>query len=278
MPPYPQDEEIFRIGRKAIPIFVVFFIAMIFLFSGGMPFVVIGAGERGVVFNRIGGVSDRIMGEGLNFKTPFVDVAIPMEVRVQKQQIKAEGSSKDLQTVTIEVALNYHIDPLKVNKLYQEVGKYYDQRVIEPAVQESVKAAAARYPLEQIVTQRSEVREMISADLAARLGKYYLSLDALSITEIDFSAEFDRIIEDKQIAEQKIKKAEYEKIMAEQEKQKVILEAQAKAESQRLMRQTVDSNVIALRFIEKWDGKLPQIMSGKDGNIMSMIDLKSLTK
>ena len=66
-------------------------------------------------------------------------------------------------------------------------------------------------------------------------------------------------------------------MQGEKEKEKVILEAQGKSESQRLLRQTVDSNVIALRFIEKWDGKLPLITGGKEG-IMSMIDLKGLQR
>jgi len=114
-------------------------LAVLFLIFN--PLVIVKAGHRGVVINGGGAVSDSIRQEGISWKWPIYQSVKKLDVQTQKLEIDALAYSKDIQTVTSKLALNYHLKPEVVNKLYQEVGKDYQSRLIDPAVQESVKAA-----------------------------------------------------------------------------------------------------------------------------------------
>jgi len=98
------------------------------------------------------------MDEGLNFKVPFIQSVEKVDIKTQKEVVTATAASKDLQTVTAEVALNYHIHPDKVNKLWQTIGADYNSRIIDPAIHEAVKASTARFTAEELITKRSEVK------------------------------------------------------------------------------------------------------------------------
>lgn len=120
-------------GYKGLKIIIGLIIAVILISAS---FQVVGAGERGVVFSKFGGVRDIILDEGIRFKIPFIEDIIPVDVKVQKSQTDATAASKDLQTVSSTIALNYHIDPGQVNTVYQELGLFFKERMIDPAVQE----------------------------------------------------------------------------------------------------------------------------------------------
>ena len=110
--------------------------------------------------------------EGLHFVVPFRDNVVQMEVRTQKIVESATSASKDLQDVSTQVALNYHIDPDRAHVVYRQLGYDYANRVIVPAIQESVKQVTARFNAEELITNRETVR----------LAPYNIIVDALSIT------------------------------------------------------------------------------------------------
>jgi len=243
------------------------------------PFVVIGAGERGVVMN-FGAVQKDILGEGLHLRVPLMQKVVIMDVRVQKGEGQGDAASKDLQQVTTNVALNYHLDPARVAETYQTVGTLaaVGDRIILPAVQESVKAATALYTAEELVSRRQEVRDMIRNHLRERLVRNGVVVDEFSIVNFAFSREFNVAIESKTTAEQLKLKAmrDLERIRIEAEQK--ISSAKAEAEALRLQKEIVTENLIKLReiemqqkAIEKWDGKLPQVTGGA----MPFIDIKS---
>lgn len=225
-------------------------------------FETIGAGERGVVFNKFGGVEEQVLGEGLRFKIPFVQEIIPMDVKIQKSETRADASSRDLQMVSSSIALNYHVNPAAANAIYQDVGLAYKQRLIDPAVQESVKAATANFTAEELITRRPEVSAQIKEILTARLGGRDIIVDEFSITELTFSDIFIQSIEAKQVAEQSAQKAENDLTRIKVEAEQTIAAAKAEAESQRLQSLTITTNILQLRAIEKWNGILPQVTSG----------------
>ena len=165
------------------------------------PFVMVGPGERGVVLVW-GKVQDQIFDEGLHIVTPIATVVRIVDVKTQKEEVDASAASKDLQTVSARVALNYHLDPLKVNVLWQEIGKDYNARVIDPSVQEAIKAVTAIYSAEELITKRTEVREHIKTALKERLEKHHILVDEFSIVNFEFSASFNQAIEAKVTAEQ----------------------------------------------------------------------------
>ena len=224
-------------------------------------FGTVGAGEQGVVL-RFGAVQERVLDEGMYFIIPFVEDVILMDVRIQKFETRAAASSKDLQMVSSGIALNYHVDPTAVNQVYGTFRLAYRQTIIDPAVQESVKAATAQFTAEELITRRPEVSAQIREILTDRLREYNMIVDQFSITELNFSDLFIQSIEAKQVAEQSAQKAENDLTRIKVEAEQTIAAAKAEAESQRLQSLTITPNILQLRAIEKWNGTLPQVTSG----------------
>jgi len=221
---------------------------------------IVPAGHRGVV-TLFGKVQDQVFDEGIHVKNPFKTV-YNIEVRTKKIQVEADSASKDLQSVSTTIALNYHPAPDAVNKLYQEVGLDYSSRIIDPAIQESVKSAAAQFTAEELITKRPEVKAEITNQLRERLQAKHLMVDDFSIVNFDFSEQFNAAIEAKQTAEQNALKAERDLERVKLEAQQKIEQAKAEAESLRIQRLEINQNMLQLRWIEKWDGKTPQYWGG----------------
>ena len=130
-------------GLKKMSPFIVVAVVL-FLLWAFSPFVIVGAGERGVVFNQFHGVQQKILQEGLSFIVPVVERVIKMDVKIRKSDTRATAASKDLQIVMTEIVLNYHLFPDKVNKIYQQIGLDYEKRILDPAVQEILKGVTAK--------------------------------------------------------------------------------------------------------------------------------------
>lgn len=227
------------------------------------PFVIIGAGERGVILTW-GAVSDRVLEEGIHWRTPIAQKVKKLDVKVQKDEVNADAASKDLQSVSSTVALNYRIDPKNVHRLWQEVGKDYNSRLIAPAIQEAVKAVTAQYTAEELISKRGEVRDGIKAVLRERLTPKHLIIEDFSIVNFSFSDEFNHAIESKQTAVQTALKAENDLRRIEIEAKQQIEKAKADAESIRIQANALLQNpqLVELRAVEKWNGVLPSYVLG----------------
>ena len=229
------------------------------------PWIQIGAGERGVVLN-FGAVRPAVLGEGLHFRVPIQQQVVIMDVKVQKASTDASASSSDLQEVSSTVAINYHIIPDKANIVYQTLGTEFKERIIDPAVQEVVKAVSAKYTAENLITKRSSVSDAMKSTLTERLLEYNIAVDAFSIVEFSFSKIFVDAIESKQTAEQLALKAQRDLERIKIEAEQKITSAKAEAEALRLQRANISTDLIELRkieanikAIEKWNGILPQV-------------------
>ncbi|MCT7974143.1 prohibitin family protein [Laspinema olomoucense] len=227
------------------------------------PFVIINAGERGVLM-KFGKVQEGILDEGIHGIIPLVNRVETLSVRVQKDELKADAASKDLQYVTINVALNWRVDATKVNKVYQTIGNESQivNLIISPAVSEVVKAATAKNNAEEIITRRRELKEEIDRDIRERLSSYGVLVDDISLVNIEFSPEFAKAIEAKQIAEQEARRALFIAKKAEQEAVADINRAKGQAEAQRLLRENLTPSILQKEAIEKWNGQFPMVMGG----------------
>ena len=246
--------------KKRLSLIIGAVVILILLFSA---LGTIGAGERGVLL-QFGAVQDKVFGEGLYFKIPFVQSVVKIDVKIQKDEVEATASSKDLQVVTSKIALNYHLDPASVNKVWQEVGRSYNSRVISPSIQEAVKAVTAKFTAEELVTKREIVKDEIKSNLSQRLLERSIMVDEFNIIDFDFSKAFNEAIEQKVTAEQLKLKAERDLERIKIEKDQQITQAEAKAQAIRIEAEALSSNpqVVELRWIEKWDGKTPQYWGG----------------
>ncbi len=227
------------------------------------PFAIVNAGERGVLM-QFGKVQNQVLDEGIHPILPVVTSVKRLSVRVHKNSFQADAASKDLQKITTELAINWHIDPTKANKIFQQVGdeEQIVNGIITPAVSEVLKAATAKKTAEEIITIRTKLKEEIDNNLRNRLAAYSLIVDDVSLVNFAFSPEFSRAIESKQIAEQEAKQAEFIAKKATQEAQAEINRAKGQAEAQRLQRQTLTPDLLQKQAIEKWDGHFPTVMGG----------------
>jgi len=242
--------------------------AVIVLVAFSKPWIQVGPGQRGVVMN-FGAVQNRVLDEGLHLRVPIMQQIAMVDVKVQKAETDAAAASADLQDVSSRVALNYHIVPDKANIVYQKIGVHFKERIIDPAILEVVKAVTAKYSAEELITKRPAVSEAMRTALSERLIAHNIAVDAFSIVIFSFSKVFTEAIEAKQTAEQLALKArrDLERIRIEAEQK--ITAAKAEAESLRLQRANISTDLIDLRkveanlkAIEKWNGILPQVTGG----------------
>jgi regulator of protease activity HflC (stomatin/prohibitin superfamily) len=238
-------------------------------------FAFIGAGHRGVLLT-YGHVEDRILGEGVSTVTPFVNQVVSISVMTTVYSATASSASADLQDVTTEVTLNYHLDALSVNKIYQNLGLEWESRVVKPAIQEAVKASTAKYTAEELITKRPLVKDSIDASLKEKLAPYGIIVETVYLTDFKFSAGFSSAIEEKVTAIQLAQKAENDLARIKIEAQQIIETAKASAESIRIQGSALRDNpqLVSLKAVEKWNGILPSILimgSGSQGNIPSLI-------
>lgn len=229
------------------------------------PWFQVGAGERGVVQN-FGAVQDVVLNEGIHFKIPVVQSVILMDVKIQKTLTDAVSSSSDLQDVDLSVALNYHIIPDKANLVYQTIGLEFKERIIDPAIQEVMKAVTARYTAEELITKRPAVSSEMKEALKSRLITSNIAVDAFSIINFSFSQTFTDAIEAKQTAEQNALKAKRDLDRIKVEAEQTVAAATAEAKALGLQKQNITPDLIELRkieanlkAIEKWNGILPNV-------------------
>ncbi|WP_407900741.1 prohibitin family protein [Scytonema sp. NUACC26] len=253
-----SSSDNFRLGFSLAGGVFVLLLAIIF-----RPFTIVNAGERGVVMN-FGKVQEQVLDEGIHPIMPIVTTVKTLSVRVRQNTFHADAASKDLQKVTTELAVNWHIDPTRVNKVYQQVGdeEQIITGIITPAVSEVLKAATSKKTAEEIIIIRTQLKEEIDNHLKERLSAYGLIVDDISLVNFAFSPEFSKAIEAKQIAEQEAKQAEFIAKKATQEAQADVNRAKGQAEAQRLQRQTLTPELLQKQAIEKWDGRFPTVISG----------------
>ncbi|MGI6375664.1 MAG: prohibitin family protein [Anaerolineae bacterium] len=228
--------------RRIITVVGLGIVALIVIFSS---YAIIEPGHRGVVV-RLGKVEDLVLGEGFHLIIPpMVRQVVPVDVRTRKLDVYTEAASSDMQTVQVTGVLNYHVDPNGVNRLYQSVGLGYESILIEPALQEAIKASTAQFRIERILSQREVLKEQIQDGLKERLSSHYIIIDQFSLSNVEFSAEFDAAIERKQVAEQAALQKQYELQSAQKEveitlaradgeRKAAVIAAEGRAEARRI--------------------------------------------
>lgn len=260
--------------NKDVYLAVQLTLVIVFLAVLSQFFVIVNAGERGVLM-QFGKVQEEVLEEGLHVIIPTVYTVKKLSVRVQKQESSAEASSKDLQNVFTDVALNWHIIPDEANAIFQQIGdeKEVVARIIAPAVEEVLKAVMAKYTAEEIITKRGEVKAAVDDFLTLRLRTYHIAVDDISLVHVHFSQRFSDAVEAKQIAEQEAKRGEFLALKAVKEAEAKVNLAKGEAEVQRLLRDNLTPELLEREAIQKWDGKLPLIV-GEGGK--NLLDLRKL--
>lgn len=260
--------------KKAIKKYVITgIIVLLVVILGFSCFTIVSAGHTGVV-TTFGQVSENVLQEGAHFKLPWQTVT-KMDNRIVKLEVSTEAFSKDLQSVNTTLAINYRVDKTKSYSIYKNVGKDYETVLVSPAVNEVLKAITSRYTAEESVTNREIISDGLVKGLNDKLNDIGIFVEDVNIINFEFSAAYVEAIEQKQVAEQELLKAETEKkkkiVEAEAEAESIKTKADAEAEANKTINNSLSKNLIEYQKIQKWNGELPKV-SGNNGTITNFTD------
>ena len=262
--------EFKRPSPRTVSILILLIIILVVVWG---TFVIIPAGHRGVVL-WWGSVENRIMGEGLNFKVPFAEKVIKVDVKVQPHPFKEiDASSKEYQIVKMTGMMNFHIDPAYVNDLYQKVGLDFADKVIDPAFNDFVKEVVPTYPIGEVLPKREEIRKRAMTKLGDNLSRYHIIVDDIYFASIRFSPEYEGAIEAKQVAQQQVEtqkqvlaqreiEAQQKVATAKGEAESILVVAQGQAKANDALSRSISSILVQYKSIERWNGILPQVSGG----------------
>jgi regulator of protease activity HflC (stomatin/prohibitin superfamily) len=262
-----------RATKRLLFLVIVFFVVLTLLFGS---FFVVQPGEQALVFNSFVGLKETVYGEGLHFKVPFIDSAIKMNIRVQKQQEIVAAASKDLQDVSAEVAVNFQIDKAQIVDIYRRVGKattgedYMQSQIMNPIIQESVKSITAEYTAEELITKRPAVKNEIDKVIKERLSAYNIIVTDISITDFKFSDVFTRAIEEKVVSLQTALKEENNLKVVQFQAQQMIEKSRGEAQSIEIINKQLMQSPQYVNYltIQRWDGKMPLALGS--GSLLSI--------
>jgi len=267
-----RQEELYI--RRAVKLCIAGFlvIVVISLLAGGL--YTVPAGQRAVLLT-FGKPDMEAKGEGLHFKLPIVQSVELMDVKTRIYTQQVHAASTDLQVVGTQVALNYRLAAEKAPIMYKEVGLDYESTIILPVVQETVKSCTALYKAEELVTKREASKAQIDSMLKDRLAARHIVVEAVSITDFDFSENFNAAIEAKVTAEQTALAAKNKLEQVKYEAEQTVAKAKAEAEAIRIQAEAITSqggkDYVQLKAVEKWDGKMPVYT----GPVLPFIDVTS---
>ncbi|MBD2313826.1 prohibitin family protein [Desertifilum sp. FACHB-1129] len=271
-----------------LPTIILGIFAALVLLIGLNSFIIINPGQAGVL-SILGKARDGALLEGLHFKPPLVSNVDVYDVTVQKFEVPAQSSTKDLQDLSASFAINFRLDPLQVVKIRREQGTLQNivSKVIAPQTQEAFKIAAARRTVEEAITKREELKDDFDLALGERLDKYGILVLDTSVVDLAFSPEFARAVEEKQIAEQQAQRAVYVAREAEQQALAEVNRAKGKAEAQRLLAETLKAQggnlVLQKEAIEAWrlgGAQMPKVLvmgGNSQNNVPFLFNLGDLS-
>lgn len=238
-------------------------------------------GEAAIIL-RFGKLS-RVDKEGLHYKLPFIDTKTFIETRevtysfenTPKYDNRLEVSTKDMQSVKIDLTVQASIQDAEI--LYRAFKDTYVTRLIIPRVKEIVQSTISKYTIEEFISKRTEISNIINKDIADDFLKYGIVVSNVSIVNHDFSDEYEKAIESKKVAEQAVEKAKAEqaKLLIEKENKVKLAELELKerelkAEANKIESATLTPQLLKKMAIEKWDGKLPKVSSDKNSNLINI--------
>jgi len=244
------------------------FVAAIIVIISLNGFIIINPGQAAVI-SVLGKARDGALVEGIHLKPPFISVIDVYDLTVQKFEVPAESSTKDLQNLTARFAINFRLDPVKVVEVRRKQGTLENivSKIIAPQTQEAFKIAAAKRTVEEAITKRTELKEDFDQALSDRLEKYGIIVLDTSVIDLTFSPEFAKAVEEKQIAEQRAQRAVYIAREAEQQAQADVNRAKGRAEAQRLLAETLKAQggqlVLQKEAIEAWrsgGAQMPKVL------------------
>jgi regulator of protease activity HflC (stomatin/prohibitin superfamily) len=246
---------------------------------------IVPAGYVGVVTN-FGKVEERTLPAGLQFVMPIAEAVVTVDTRVQPHEFKdIDAASKEYQQVRASGKLNYHIDPGYAYILYRQVGLDFADKVIDPALNDFIKEEMPKFTITDILPMRDKIRSDTKEAMNANLARYHIVVDDIYLANVSFSAEYEKAIEDKQVAQQQVQTQQQILAQKQIQAQQAVVDAQGKADAavvaaqgqakaNALLTQSLTPALIQWTAIQKLNDKIQVMLLPATGNFI--LDTKSL--
>ncbi len=227
---------------------------------------VVEPGTRGIKVT-LGKAADKFLPEGFGFKTPFVTTIVAVNVRQKTQGVRAECFSSDLQQVILDLRVLYRVPEASVVQIFKEYSGDPFDSLIAPRIQEALKEVTASMTAEQVVKNREEVKQKALAATRLKIGTM-LNVDDIVIRSIDLSAELERAIEAKMVAEQQAAQARFTQLQTQVEAETAVINAKGEAEAIKVRGEALKLNLafLRLKIVERWNGKSPLVVPADPNN------------
>ncbi|PIY12008.1 MAG: peptidase [Flavobacteriaceae bacterium CG_4_10_14_3_um_filter_33_47] len=261
-----------RLPKIGIPIIIVAIILIIVLAKSA---VTIGSGQAGVLYKTFdnGVVTNQPpLGEGFHVIAPWNKVFI-YEVRQQELFEKMKVLSSNGLEIQIDGSAWYQPVYNDLGKLHQNLGQNYLQRVIQPAIRSAARSVVGRYTPEQLYSsKRDAIQDEIFIETKKILEKQYVQLNEFLVRDVTLPNTIKDAIERKLRQEQESLEYEFRLVTAAKEAEKVIIEAQGKAESNRILSASLTDKILqdkgidaTMKLAESPNSKVIVIGSGDSG-------------
>lgn len=267
------ENETFDMKSFATPVLILLLLAMFLLLFN--PIAIVGAGERGVKVT-LGKVSPESFKEGVHFVTPFISKIKNMDVKTQKKIMETEVYTKDIQQARISYAINFNLQPQNAHKMYREVGLEYQDTILMPVVEGTIKDIIGKWNAQDLIANREAATTDIMGKLQRQLEPKYINVTGFQITDINYSKVFEQAIESKVTAEQEALKAKNKTVQVQEEARQKVISAEAEAKSMKIRSDALAKNKSLVQYeaVQKWNGVLPTYTMG---NSIPFIGLDSIS-
>lgn len=257
-----ENDDMFDVFLSVICTAILWIMGLIFIFGSWFT---VAEGERAIL-TTFGKASNNIYEAGLHVKWPIIQDIKRFDVKTIRDDYKTETYTKDIQTARITVSYSYNLISNDIVETYKTYGNQWQERILYPNLEQAVKAEVGTWNADQMVANRDKVASNILASLQARMieHNYPVSITNFQMINIDYSDQFENAIEKKVVAEQAALEEANKTKQVEQKAKQQITSAKAEAESMRIRANALTNNpkLVNYEFVQKWDGKLPQIMTG----------------
>lgn len=229
----------------------------------------------GIKWSAFHGTSNKTLGEGIHAKSPLDKVYL-IDTKVQERTIKdVTVQTKDAQFVTTVVNVKFKVDKDNAYAVYKGYGTLdaLKKNIVSNYSQKAIESVVTQYDIISVLgDKKNEIYDKATDKLEEMLSEEGVDLVQLTIKDMDAGDEIENAIKEEAIAKKQVETAEQNRLKAEKDAETKVIKAKGEAEANKILTEELTDAVLQDKWIEKWNGKLPSVVTGSDDSVMIGID------